>query len=107
VSDRNAAGSGECEVVAPPRWRNPFDQGCELAEVRLIDALGAAEGEVEPVWDQSEMSGKQVKFIAFLRRSVEIVVGRYFKEIDLSALAEQVSPEGRTEAEAGSKGCHV
>jgi hypothetical protein len=39
------------------------------------------------------MGGQQVELVELLRRRVEIVVGRYLKEIDLGALAEQIGPK--------------
>src|SRR5262249_58261203 len=93
MSDRYAAGPGEGQMLAPPGRRNPPNQSRKLVKIRGIDALGAAEGQLKPVRDQREMVGQQVELVELLRRRVEIVVGRYLKEIDLGALAEQIGPK--------------
>lgn len=65
MADLDAARAGEGDVLAPPRRIKAFDEAREVFEIGVVEAVGAAEREVQAVRDEGEMFGEQIEFGGF------------------------------------------
>ena len=65
MADLDAAGAREGDVLAPPRRVEAADEARELAQVCSVNALGAAEREVERVRDEGEVLAQEVQLASF------------------------------------------
>ncbi len=99
MAERNAAGAGEGEMLAPIGRIETGDERGEFVEIGAVDALGAAQRKIKSVRDQNEIIGEKVEFILFLARRVEIVIGDDFEKIDLVAIGEEIGAKRRAIAE--------
>jgi len=71
VADLHAARAREAQMLAPPRRLEARDESAELFQIICVDALGAADGEIQPMRDDGEMRAQQIEFLQLLRRGFE------------------------------------
>ena len=100
MADGDAARARERDVLAPPGRIEPLHQRGEFFEIVVVDPLGGAEREVEPMRDQRKMPGEQVEFVELLAPRVEIMIGDDFEEIDALAVGEEIGAKRGTVAQA-------
>ena len=66
MADGEAAGAGEGQMFAPIGRVEPLDQRGELFEIGLVDPLGAADRQIEPMRDEREMTASRSSSSRFL-----------------------------------------
>ena len=94
MADGDSAGARKSEMLAPIGRIEPRDQSGELFEIGPVNALGAADRQIEPVRDQCEMTAEEIEFVELLLGGVEKMVGGHFEEIDCVAMREQIGAKG-------------
>ncbi len=99
MADVDSVGAGEAEMFAPPGRIETRDQRRELLEIAGVDALGRADGEIEPMRDDGEMGAQQIELGKLLGRGVEIMIRDDFDEVDACAIGEEIGAEGRAIAQ--------
>ena len=90
-------------MFAPPRRIKPRDQIGHRRQVIVIDPLDTAKRQVEPMWNEREMSGEQIELRLFLAGSVEIVIGRDLQKINTVAVEKQIGAKGLAEPDADAE----